>query len=118
MGALSISKLFQMTVFVVFVIGALGFCLVTQAFASIWTIQTLDPNTDDLQPYCPIVVDPNNNPHIAYTDKDFGVTYASWNGSSWSIQNVTGGTVFALALDAYNNPHILSDGGLSGFLYY
>ena len=117
MGALPISKLFQMAVFVVVVTTTLGFCLVTQAFASTWTIQTLDPNTDDLRPYCPIVMDSNNNPHIAYTDKDFGVTYASWNGSSWNIQNVTGGTVFALALDAYNNPHILSDGGLSGFLY-
>ncbi len=85
--------------------------------APTWSVQTLDTNTPDLSDYCPIVVDSNNNPHIAYTNRDYGVMYASWNGSAWNTEKVVGGTVFGLALDANNNPHFLHDGGISGLMY-
>jgi hypothetical protein len=82
-----------------------------------WSIQTLDTNTPDLSDYCPIIVDSNNTPHIAYTSNNLGgVTYVSWNGSAWNTQKVVEGTVFGLALDANNNPHILVDGGISGLM--
>ena len=43
--------------------------------------------------------------------------YSSLNGSAWNTERVVGGTVFGLALDANNNPHILLDGDESGLLY-
>ena len=60
--------------------------------------------------YNPIVVDSNNNPHIAYTDYVNGtyfVMYASWNGSDWSTQTVAEGFAFSLVLDANGNPQVL-----------
>lgn len=72
--------------------------------APTWSIQPMDTNISVFG-YCPIAVDSNNNPHIA-----FGVMYSSWNGSAWNTERVVGGTIFGLALDANNNPHILLDG--------
>jgi len=54
--------------------------------------------------YCPIAVDSNNNPHIAYSSG-----YAYWNGSGWSTQTISSDydNVFSLVLDADDNPHVL-----------
>jgi hypothetical protein len=97
----------------------LTYCLTVPVHASpTWTVQTLDTNTPDLNDHCPIVLDSNGTPHIAYTSNDLGgVVYASWNGSSWNTEKVTGGTVIDLALDSNNNPHILYDGGINGLMY-
>jgi outer membrane protein assembly factor BamB len=44
--------------------------------------------------------------------------YASWDGSSWNIQDVIqGGTPNSLVLDSNNNPHILYQGA-NGVTYY
>jgi hypothetical protein len=97
----------------------LTFCLTAPVQASsTWAIQTLDTNTPDLNGYCPIVLDSNGTPHIAYTSNDLGgVVYASWNDSNWNAEKVTAGTVLDLALDSSNNPHILYDGGINGLMY-
>ena len=97
----------------------LTFCLTAPVHAShTWSVQTLDTNTTDIGGYCPIVLDSNGIPHIAYTSNDLGgIVYASWNGSGWNTQKVAGGTVLALVLDSNNNPHILYDGGINGLMY-
>ena len=91
----------------------LTFCFTGLAYdAPTWNIQTIDTNTR-VASYCPIAVDSNNYPHIAYANKDFGIMYSSWNGSAWNTQKVIEGkgrTVSSLVLDADNNPHILHDG--------
>ncbi len=97
----------------------LTFCSIAPVHASpTWNVQTLDTNTPDLGGYCPIVLDSNGYPHIAYTSNDLGgVVYASWNGSGWNIQKVANGTAFDLAVDANNNPYILYDGLTGGLMY-
>jgi hypothetical protein len=78
----------------------------------LWSIQTVTYSTAGTgsNGYCPIVVDSNNIPHIAYTGRsnDFdSVVYTSWMGSSWSTQEIRGDAAFSLALDANNHPYIL-----------
>jgi hypothetical protein len=82
-----------------------------------WTVQTVDEySAAKSNGYCPIVVDSNNTPHIAYTGWSEGterswpwyfVMYSSWSSSGWSTQKVSNGTTYNLILDANNNPHIL-----------
>jgi hypothetical protein len=64
---------------------------------------------------CPIVVDSNNAPHIAYTkrvnEKTTFVMYASWNHSFWSTQTIASGAIQGLVLDANDNPHLLCGEG-------
>ncbi len=91
-----------------------------------WTIQTISGNA-----FSPsgIVLDTNNNPHVAYTQwapgnkSDYetrngidSVVYASWDGSAWHNQTVTEGAVYDLALDSHDNPHILYKGN-EGLMY-
>lgn len=77
---------------------------------------------------CPIALDSNNTPHIAYTRQGYHeqtqtfaghfVMYASWNGSGWDIQQVSlglSGDAFDLKLDANGNPHILY--GINGLTH-
>jgi hypothetical protein len=79
-----------------------------------WTIQTVDANGArwGYGGICPIVVDSNNNPHIAYLAPPSGskVKYASSNGSLWTTQTIDAGNAYSLVLDANDNPHILYTG--------
>jgi hypothetical protein len=103
-------------------LGASFLLLPTQADLT-WSIQTVDKNgaTGSRS----IVLDSNNNPHIAYCDYENGnwhnplyVMYASWNGSDWNIENVTQGRgSIDLALDSNNNPHIVFNDGTGRLLY-
>lgn len=65
-----------------------------------------------------IAVDAQGNPHIAYFNNNGPMDYASWTGSTWNIQQVTGdisGSFLSLVLDSSGNPHIAyaGSGGLS-----
>jgi hypothetical protein len=86
---------------------------------STWKIATIDSNLAgyDLS----FALDSNDNPHLTYyshthyldTKGPAGpLKYASWDGSSWNIQQFGGGTpeVMSLALDSYNKPHIAMQG--------
>jgi len=72
-----------------------------------WNVQTVDKDAAGIgYGFCPIAVDSNNNPHIAYSGAP-QTRYASWNGSGWNIQQIPS-YAFAhdLALDANDDPHI------------
>ena len=90
---------------------------------SAWSVQTLDENgvggvgEHDI---CPILVDPNNVPHVVYSGfaADAALpflNYASWNGIGWSKQTVDEGSPYSLILDKNNNPHLLYES--SGLKY-
>jgi hypothetical protein len=89
----------------------LPFAISTETKA--WNTQTIDKNAAGTSF---IAVDSNNNPHIVYKDYFAGsetdsIMYASLNGSSWNIQQVTSdsGMEYPLdfKLDLQNSPHIL-----------
>jgi hypothetical protein len=97
-------------------------CLALPAYATAttsWDVQTVDANgMRGGNGYCPIAIDSNNRPGIAYTDvtfqhedyQDFQVPlamYASWNGSVWSTKNIDYGHPTSLVFDAEGNPHVL-----------
>jgi hypothetical protein len=72
-----------------------------------WTVQVVDANANSIgYGFCPIVVDADDDPHIACSGYPY-TSYASWNGSGWSIQQLAS-TAFVhdLALDANGNPYI------------
>jgi hypothetical protein len=118
-GELPVPQSFLTVFLVVIAISALSFCLAIPAFAtSAWSIQTVDVNGDGYgNGYCPIVVDSNSTPHIAYTGAYGFVMYASWNGSSWNTQTIAEGTAFSLVLDAKGNPYILYGAPLGPLMY-
>jgi hypothetical protein len=71
-----------------------------------WNVQIVDEDASGIgNGYCPIAVDSNNNPHIAYSGTP-SLGYASWNGSGWNIQQLSWAFAHDLALDANGNPHI------------
>jgi len=70
-----------------------------------WGIQVVDEANGIGNWYCPIVVDADNNPHIAYSGAP-KMRYASWNGTDWNIQQIEYADAHDLALDADGNPHI------------
>jgi hypothetical protein len=71
-----------------------------------WDIQVVSGDASFIgNGYCPIKVDSDGNPHIAYSDLP-GWAYVSWNGSGWDNQKLRCGFVHDLALDAFGNPHI------------
>ena len=94
---------------------------VVQAQAdSTWSIQTVDENGTAIG--LSMALDSNDNPHLCYIAYENGyyrnpayLTYASWNGSYWNIQNVTANVhgigYSSLALDSNNNPHITYEWG-------
>jgi hypothetical protein len=93
-----------------------------------WIIQTVDNNVYGYgNGYSPIVVDSNNDPHIAYTNVRIEANrfqtplamYASWNGTGWDSEQIAIGSAFSLLLDGNNNPHILYGGysGHEGLIY-
>jgi hypothetical protein len=73
-----------------------------------WKVQTICENSSN---YSPFVIDQNNTVHIAYTaliNGTYYIKYASWNGSSFSIETVcTGSNVYNLVFDSKDTPHIL-----------
>ena len=89
-------------------------CLVLSHSATSWSIQTVDENGDGF--WLSMALDSKDNPHLCYIDYVDGyyrnptyLTYASWNGSNWLIQNVTYSSHVGdvnLALDSNNNPHV------------
>ena len=91
------------------------FSLVPVHAALSWNFQKVDNNAYTLEGRCPIVLDSNNSPHIAYTDvhvesDGFQTTlamYASLNGSGWNTQQIAKGRTYSLALDADDKPYIL-----------
>ena len=93
--------------------------------ASSWNIQTVDNDAYTLEGRCPIVLDSNNSPHIAYTNVRVEpdrfqtplVMYADWNGSGWSTQQIAEGFAHSLVLDASDNPHILYSSSWKPLMY-
>jgi hypothetical protein len=87
---------------------------------SSWNVETVSQAAGSGNGYCPIVVDSNNNAHIAYTDKGQGpliwVMYASCNGSGWNAQIVDWGSTYDFILDSRDNPYILYEGA-KGLMY-
>ena len=83
----------------------LAFCLAVPVNTElVWDIQVVDEDAGIGN--CPIVVDANDNPHIAYKGYPLS-SYASWNGAGWNIQQLgTYGFVYDLVLDANGDPHI------------
>ncbi len=87
--------------------------------SSAWSIQTLDKNGVGgvgERNVCPIVLDSNNVPHVAYGSFAASASlplliYASWNGIAWSKQTVDEGSPYNLILDKTNNPHIVYENG-------
>jgi hypothetical protein len=72
-----------------------------------WNVQIVDEDASGIgYGFCPIAVDSNNNPHIAYSGSP-EARYASWNGSGWNIQQIPSyAFVHDLVLDANGDPHI------------
>jgi hypothetical protein len=99
--------------------------------SSVWKIQTISNSV-----FSPsdIVVDSNDYPHIAYTNWTMGnphhrtdwsprdgldcVIYLSWNGTTWINQTAVTDAAFEdLALDSFNNVHILCETYSGGLTY-
>lgn len=96
---------------------SVAFCSAVLALTALsWDTQIVDENAQRFG-YCPIVVDSDDKPHIAYSGAPH-VRYASWNGSDWNIQQIEYGEAFDLVLDANGNPHILVGTGVDGALIY
>jgi hypothetical protein len=98
----------------------LTFCLTAPAQAATsWNVQTVDENAFGLgNGYCPIVLDADNVPSIAYTgydkqDNHALVMYAGWNSSldGFSTQRITIGYATDIMLDPQNSPVILCGSG-------
>jgi hypothetical protein len=84
----------------------------TQAANPTWNVQTV--SRIGFSSGCSIALDKTGIPHIACVDEFYGLRYASWNGSNWSIQdidkNVGAADNFKLvsfALDSLGNPHMV-----------
>jgi hypothetical protein len=83
---------------------------------SLGTVQIVDPS-GAASTGCPIALDSNNVPHIAYTyfnytfeghrEITFNVMYATWNGLTWANKSIGVGEADSIALDANGNPHII-----------
>ncbi|HUW22248.1 MAG TPA: hypothetical protein VMW41_06315 [Candidatus Bathyarchaeia archaeon] len=77
-----------------------------------WSIETVDKKSQSHVTITSLALDAEENPHIAYimeSTSQYGdaVKYASWDGSSWKIEEAAqGGSDLYLALDSSDNPHI------------
>jgi hypothetical protein len=100
-------------VFLVLFLFILSSSVVIQAVSLTWDIQTVDP-VGRVNESASIALDSYGNPHISYHDYkesgdrtfSYSLKYASWTGSSWTIQVVDKGASGSLALDSHNTPHI------------
>ena len=95
----------------------LVFCAVPARAESSWDIQVVDENASGIGNwYCPIAVDADNTPHIAYTACDLisssSLIYTRWTGTAWENQTVDNmdvritNTPNYLTVDSDGNPHI------------
>ncbi|MCK4443440.1 MAG: hypothetical protein KAW09_02780, partial [Thermoplasmata archaeon] len=82
-----------------------------------WNIEVV-ASTGDVGWHASIAIDSQSRPHISFSDRTVpALKYASWTGSSWSIDIVDSGITTAetsLALDSTDRPHIAyrASGGL------
>lgn len=81
-----------------------------QANGSECNIYVLDTAVDP-HGFTSLAFDSNDNPHISYTNgSNYGLKYARWTGSDWSIETVDpdGSVRFwtSIAMDSSDNPHI------------
>ena len=65
---------------------------------------------------CPIALDSNGVPHVAYASSAAMVEYATWNGISWSTQSVDLGSIYSIVFDNSNTPHLVYAGS-EGLMY-
>lgn len=89
-----------------------------------WNIETLDKKDQSHVTITSLSLDAKENPRIAYimeASKGSGdvVKYASWDGSSWKIEEAVIDTTTDLSdlyfvLDSNNNPHIAFVKGMQG----
>lgn len=89
-----------------------------------WNIETLDKKDQSHVTITALGLDTKENPHIAYileSNKGSGdvVKYASWDGSSWKIEEAaidmtTDLSDLYFVLDPNNNPHIAFIKGMQG----
>ncbi len=92
-------------------------CIISLAYShqllADWDIQTVDSSSGSGWGTS-LVIDNDNNPHIAYYDFTAkSLKYAYWNGSSWSIETIAliassiglGGP--SIAIDSNSLPHII-----------
>lgn len=69
-----------------------------------WQTEIVDPAKTETTA---LVLDADQNPHIAYTRDVAGLGYARWDGDSWEREDLdANGTYVALALDSTYRPHI------------
>ncbi len=81
------------------------------SIASVWQRQAADSTGEYKGEYCSLVLDSQDNPHIAYFDEDFGdLLYASFSNGSWTVEIVDSigytGENCSLAMDTQDRPHI------------
>ncbi|MFA5858198.1 MAG: hypothetical protein WC955_03950 [Elusimicrobiota bacterium] len=88
------------------------FIFTTSDLSAEWYTQTVQ-STGDAGQHCSIALDSTNKPHIAYYDAtNTKLMYASWTGSSWSIETVDSspgddtGKYCSLAIDTAGTAHI------------
>jgi hypothetical protein len=81
-----------------------------------WEIQTLPSVTNYFPSYSSLAVDSSGKPHLCfwtdYSDSRGFLVYASYNGTSWDIQQVENqqigsGLSITLTLDSADQPHLL-----------
>jgi len=88
-----------------------------------WEITSLGSLADSyIGYYTSIAFDTNKNAHITYSDFNYDLTYAKWNGNSWVTQIIDSagsvGDFSSIILDSNNNPHIAYYDYASGNLKY
>jgi hypothetical protein len=103
-----------------FLLSVVGLTFLFATFSSVhslsgnlWDIQTLDAG--GAIGFQSLVLDSDSNPHVAYVGYANGswhnpltLMYASWNGSEWTLENVTLGKGYPdVVLDSDDKPHIV-----------
>lgn len=94
-------------------IGFLFYAFVTPIYAlGPWVRNTVEfrPTSDPMIGYdADIAIDGSGYPHIVYNYYGGDTRYAFWNGSSWTIRNISYGASYGvgITLDALDDVHIV-----------